>query len=356
MDEDTEDEKDIFKHDVFGVQNYHETPPSETNLFPPMIINLMPNLFTGNKNVAKDMADNIKTKTAQRYNSICATSKSETIRLLYVAITRAKDQLILTTGGKKTTFRIFKCLGCDVAASYNFEANNTIDIFNNYHPFLYEERHLEDGEAIETRDNLKYVLNSNPKAEKESRDMQPSKAVADKAVEAKELFSSGKRIAIKADANEFNKIGTCIHEIFAFIEKDKNVEKISSIIKSSSLEEKIPNPAEILEAWNNLEGFMTKTYGKGKTAHEVPFKHFDNGQIFTGSIDFIWETADGVVLVDFKSYPGSKNDVLDPANAHYAGIYSGQFECYERALKAAGKKVLAKLVYYHVLGVAVELD
>ena len=101
---------------------------------------------------------------------------------------------------------------------------------------------------------------------------------------------------------------------------------------------------------------MTKTYGKGKTAHEVPFKHFYNGQIFTGSIDFIWETADGVVLVDFKSYPGSKDDVVNPEHKHYAGIYAGQFECYERALTAAGKKVLAKLVYYHVLGVVVKLD
>lgn len=354
MDKDAEDEKDVFKYDVFGVQNYHEIPPSETNLFPPMIINLMPKLFTGNTNVADDMAANIR--NAERYNSICTTSKSETIRLLYVAITRAKDQLILTTDGGKQALYMFKCLGCDVADGYNFEADNTIDLFNNNHPFLYEDRQLEDGEVMEARDNLKYVLNSNPKAEKESRDMQPSKAVAYEAVEAKELFSSGKRIAIKADSNEFNKIGTCIHEIFAFIEKDKNVEKISSIIKSSSLEEKIPNPAEILEAWNNLEGFMTKTYGKGKTAHEVPFKHFNNGQIFTGSIDFIWETADGVVLVDFKSYPGSKDDVVNPEHKHYAGIYAGQFECYERALTAAGKKVLAKLVYYHVLGVVVKLD
>ena len=354
MDKDAEDEKDIFKYDVFGVQNYHETSPSETKLFPPMIINLMPKLFTGNTNVADDMAANIR--NAERYNSICATSKSETIRLLYVAITRAKDQLILTTGGEDTAFCIFRCLGCEIAASYNFEADNTIDLFNNNHPFLYENRQLEDGEVMEARDNLKYVLNSNPKAEKESRDMQPSKVVAYEAVEAKELFSSGKRIAIKAETHEFNKIGTCIHEIFAFIEKDKNVEKISSIIKSSSLEEKIPNPEEILEAWNNLEGFMTKTYGKGKTAHEVPFKHFNNGQIFTGSIDFIWETADGVVLVDFKSYPGSKDDVVNPEHKHYAGIYAGQFECYERALTAAGKKVLAKLVYYHVLGVVVKLD
>lgn len=52
---------------------------------------------------------------------------------------------------------------------------------------------------------------------------------------------------------------------------------------------------------------------------------------------------------------GTKDDVLDPGNRHYAGIYAGQFECYEHALTAAGKKVLAKVIYYHVLGTGVEL-
>lgn len=92
------------------------------------------------------------------------------------------------------------------------------------------------------------------------------------------------------------------------------------------------------------------------TYHELPFKQFYEGQIFTGSIDFIWETAEGVVLVDFKTYPGIKEDVVNPAHKHFAGMYAGQFECYERALTEAGKKVLAKVVYYATLGVGVELE
>ena len=100
-----------------------------------------------------------------------------------------------------------------------------------------------------------------------------------------------------------------------------------------------------------------KNYGPDKKQyHELPFKHqLPNGQIVTGSMDFVWETAEGVVLVDFKSYPGSKEDVVNPAHTHFAGMYAGQFECYERALAASGKKVLAKVVYFHVLGVGVEL-
>jgi ATP-dependent exoDNAse (exonuclease V) beta subunit len=122
------------------------------------------------------------------------------------------------------------------------------------------------------------------------------------------------------------------------------------------MEKVLPVSKDILDAWTNLEKFLTEKYGeKVATYHEVPFKHHYEGQIFTGSIDFIWETKDGVVLVDFKSYPGHKDDVVNPSHEHYAGMYAGQFECYERALKAAGKSVIAKVVYYHVLGVCVEI-
>ena len=121
--------------------------------------------------------------------------------------------------------------------------------------------------------------------------------------------------------------------------------------------EALPNAGEILTAWTNLESFLTEKYGaKTRAYHELPFKQHYDGQIFTGSIDFVWETAEGVVLVDFKSYPGSKEDVVNPAHKHFAGMYAGQFECYEQALKGAGKKVLAKVVYYATIGVGVRIN
>ena len=83
-----------------------------------------------------------------------------------------------------------------------------------------------------------------------------------------------------------------------------------------------------------------------KEYHELPFKHqLANGQIVSGSMDFVWETAEGCVLVDYKT---SESDV-------HAGKYKGQLECYEKALVAAGKKVLDKVLYYPVVGVLVKL-
>lgn len=153
-----------------------------------------------------------------------------------------------------------------------------------------------------------------------------------------------------------DKFGTCIHNIFCVLEKSPTVEMVEKIIKNHQMETALPQPEDVLKAWQNLEKFLTEKYGaKVATYHELPFRHMLDGQIFNGEMDLVWETDKGVVLVDFKSYPGNNNDVVAVDNDHYAGKYAGQFECYDCALKAAGKNVLARLVYYHVLGVVVEL-
>ena len=70
----------------------------------------------------------------------------------------------------------------------------------------------------------------------------------------------------------------------------------------------------------------------------------------------MWETKEGVVLIDYKTFPGKKNSVLDPNDSHYAGLYSGQFSAYKKALEKAGKKVMASFVYYPVAGCIVRME
>ncbi len=353
LDYDAEDEKSIFKYDVFGVQNYHDVAPSESELFPPMIINLMPVLFTGNRNVAGEMADRIR--GSARFEEICRTSKSELIRLMYVAITRARDELILIQNDKDP-FKVFEFLKNPVSEDYEFEPEKLAEPFGKNIKVLCEDKALEEGEVYNSEDFKQVILKSETKAELSPRDMQPSKAPSDKKVQAKEVFNSGRKITINALNNEYDLIGTCIHEVYSFIERNKDEKTVAKIIKNSGMEKQIPNPKEVLDAWNNLEEYLVKTYGEGKTAHEVPFKHFYEGQIYTGNIDLAWETKNGVVLVDYKTFGGTIKDALDQNNAkHYVGNYKGQFECYERALTAAGKKVIAKLVYYATLGSVVEI-
>ena len=352
------DEKKI-KHGVLGVRNYHDTAPSEVQLYPPMIINLMPNLFTGKKKIAETMAGKImKTKFFEiaRDNSL-----SEMVRLLYVAITRAKDELILTLVGN-TPLQVFSCLKCSVVDG-DYEDGKEVDLLGikdlqtgEVYNFLYESLKLDTDEIYQVKKPEKLVFEQNEKVEDINRDQQPSKVKTSQKVTAKIIYDSEFRINAKANPNEMDKFGTCIHNIFCVLEKSPTVETVERIIKNHQMEAALPEPGDVLKAWLNLEKFLTEKYGaKVATYHELPFKHMYDGQIFNGEMDLVWETDKGVVLVDYKSYPGKNNEVVAEGRDHYAGKYAGQFECYDRALTAAGKKVLARLVYYHVLGVVVEL-
>ena len=58
-----------------------------------------------------------------------------------------------------------------------------------------------------------------------------------------------------------------------------------------------------------------------------------DGQILTGSIDLVWQTNEGDILIDFKSCPMSDEYILNPDSEHYVGYYAGQLNAYTDALE-----------------------
>ena len=178
--------------------------------------------------------------------------------------------------------------------------------------------------------------------------------LTDVSVSMEKDFSS--RIQVLSNA-DYDLIGTAIHDVFCVLEKKKDIEFISSIIASHGFSKEIPDSSQVLRAWNNLEEYLKEKYGEEyNTLHECPFTYEEDGFEVNGSIDLVWETKEGVVLIDYKTFPGKKNSVLDPNDPHYAGLYSGQFSAYKKALEKAGKNVMASFVYYPVAGCIVKME
>ena len=176
------------------------------------------------------------------------------------------------------------------------------------------------------------------------------------------------RISLNVKNDEMDVAGSCIHDIFCVLEYIKDGEarnaKAAAIRNDYGFAGKI-DPAHIVRAWDNLANFLSGKYGMAAaTYHELPFQYAKEGQIFTGSIDYVYELAENkVILIDYKTFPGSTEMITNKnyednngqTGAHYAGNYSGQFDCYEHALTAAGKTVIAKIIYYPAAGIAVEI-
>jgi hypothetical protein len=111
---------------------------------------------------------------------------------------------------------------------------------------------------------------------------------------------------------------------------------------------------------NSITSFwdwMEHTYGKPtKIEREVPFSFVsDNGQVVTGEIDLVYSTAEGVVLLDYKTYQGAPSNLTDKNSGFYAGKYGGQIALYEEALKRKGCTVCDRLICYMSLGIVMRL-
>ena len=131
---------------------------------------------------------------------------------------------------------------------------------------------------------------------------------------------------------------------------------MEEIIGSYGLSDVLVNQEAIVQAWKNLTEHLTAVHGTAvNTYHERPFRLYRNGQVVTGSMDLVWQTTEGDVLVDFKTCPMGTMAILDSESEHYAGHYAGQLDAYKDALLAAGEKVVKRYVYYPVSGLLVEL-
>jgi ATP-dependent exoDNAse (exonuclease V) beta subunit len=100
------------------------------------------------------------------------------------------------------------------------------------------------------------------------------------------------------------------------------------------------------------------TYGKAiSTERELPFSFTnDLGQIVTGEIDLVYHTAEGDVLVDYKTYQGGVAHLADKDSDFYAGKYGGQLALYEEALKRSGSVIRDRLICYLSLGVIIKMN
>ena len=336
------DESEIgqfIKHEVFGVSFYHKDAPSSENLYPPMIVNLFPTIITGSYGIPQYIQDSVQLRSS-RYNQQLADLTSEVRRLWYVAITRARDILTLVQeeGRGITPYAALNLIGIPS----DWEAG-----------FIEDDDNLKEGEKYVLTTPPVLSLNVQESKSHSKRNIQPSGYTADKKFTPKTVYKSGDRIAFGKGESESNIIGSCIHDIFCVLEKSTT--PCERIIEGYELKDILNDPAAIIKAWDNLADFLKKEYGAAvSVAHELNFTQGFDGHIVNGSIDYVYRTSKGTVLIDFKTFPGRESDIINEGK-HCAANYSGQFQCYQKALEANGETVIARLVYYPVGGLVVEL-
>lgn len=355
---DFDSQRTLFAINLFEVQ-LHTTGDS-TDGYPHRVISLFPNLF-GLSAVPESLDPLLR--ELLHFDSANARICREEARLLYVGFTRARDRLIAVqpvkrgrdNESKPQTLKWLQQVGAATEIQIWHEWDGSVKI-----------RHFEGNDnsqhGSETSKAEQYLRPEAPIRRPKSRYLQPSMIPSDPSsddIDVRIVADRGSRIELHTKAETpMAELGTTLHNIFAVCNQgaDGTVDRAQKILRRHDMEAVVPHPEQVVAVADWLYGWLEAEYGPARRVwHERPIRMWHDGQEVIGSIDLIWETERGCVVVDFKSFPGGRDTVTNPLSEHYAGSYAPQLRAYRDILDAAGVRVADTLICYAVQGCIVRL-
>ena len=349
----------FVKRNIYGVMFERSTKPTPENPNPEVYLRITPWIYATKDKVPGDI--DVKLHESDVYQKAVEKTREEECRLFYVGMTRPRDVMIVSVKRTKTglDLTLLNELGYTEVNSVDpqgeeWDIFNTGDFFSCHAP---SEAEMEQMEAarIPQRETMLALDDIDVPESKSRRYISPSGVKATSQIG--EVKDFGQRIPLVSSSIDMAEIGNCIHHIFAGIEEKRASDiDLRDIIRIHKLESALTDADAIKTAWDNLVSHLTATYGPAvRTWHERPFRMEKDGQTIVGSIDLVWKTAEGDILIDYKTNPEGASVITNPQSDHFAGHYGGQLSTYREALEAAGETVLKTMLYYPVSGLLVEL-
>ena len=356
------DLKKAVRGETYGVHPVHVEEPTAENPYPNVFIRLTPWIYGTDRNVPDEISSVIEESAGfkQAYKAML----SETNRVLYVGMTRPQDVLILNIEKPKRGMKLLqwpKDNGVNTTSETipeqgDWDVFGTGHIFKNFTLTQEEFDKLENYGDKDSALSMRLNIDEPDFKTREPRYISPSHI--SKCGKTGKYYDFEQRIPLSKNPEDMATVGNCIHQIFSGIEEHTSANRIEmdEIIRNYGLSAVLTDTDAILSAWKNLYDKLVLLHGEPvKTYHERPFRMDYDGQTMVGSIDLVWQTQEGDILVDFKNNPMAAKYILDPDNEHFAGWYAGQLNAYQDALEAAGEKVLQRYIYYPVNGLLVEI-
>ena len=364
--ENEDDTKDIER--IKGVHVLYTCEPTAANPFPDKSVVYFPPFYKFREGTSL-------TGTAESWmSSIADMEKQESDRLYYVAFTRAKNKLILSTQGNFESLygidcdieepegKIFSYLGTDSAgAERRFVIDSAFDVKG-----LPDNSERSMVLALD-RKTYKRVFLKPDTVVHEKRDFSPSQIESAKIAgitpmsiartislgESKDRF---KNVGLKQEDNVW---GDCIHHIFGISKswagRDDSAYMIAKLSEQYGVT--FDEPSKVAGAWDALIGYFSKESGIGNIVgcfHEYPFIFHDKaGHVFTGNMDLIIESEKGYVIIDYKTFQGARESIPQHIKNKQ---YGTQIACYLAAIETMGDKpVLGTYIYFPVTRILVEM-
>ena len=306
---------------------------------------------------SKDMETRITESPV--YKQLYEATFEESKRLMYVGMTRPKELLVTVTAKAGRTYgtnwlnaisgQNMNALDCQT------EILHWCDCDFRYTNIVYNTEDVAEGttSAIPVQ-----VLKMPAESTKYSaRDIQPSRIEASARLQSVETAATfSQRGIARVGTGDDAALGNCLHHLMCIWRDDAEFqEQAAGIAEKYGIQ---LDTERFMESVRAFYSWLESEYGAALSVErEVPFTFKrDNGQIVGGEIDMLYRTANGDVLIDYKTYSGAAINVTNIESDFYAGKYSGQIEIYEEALLRSDRTVRDKLICYLSLGIAVRMN
>jgi ATP-dependent exoDNAse (exonuclease V) beta subunit len=173
-----------------------------------------------------------------------------------------------------------------------------------------------------------------------------------------EVTSIGERLPLgETKGVSWDVVGDAMHAFLAAdlrgLGPEPRLERASRLLAASSLEALL-GPKALVQAGDQLRAWVDSRWPDATWHREFPV----TGRVATpwgarrvqGTIDLLLEAADGVVIVDHKSFPGGAAQWLERALEH-----ATQLAAYAHVLTAAGPRVLGMHLHFPIGAGVVEM-
>ena len=298
---------------------------------------------------------------------------AELARLLYVALTRARDHLVLCTHTQNWKFSetagqlvpdtestrlkplsavIENCLSKETGLIRWIDADRLAAPKRPRQTTLLPE--TRDLRAVLEKEykHLRAILGETPS----SRQLQP----AGQSRNAEYEDRAPEDRAMEAPGNRAVRLGVAFHEAMerANLFSPQDLRALRDLIVHHSLDRegarKLEEMIRITVSSDLLERARNSVRSGGRVLCELPFvRPLAEAAIEEGKIDLLFEEAEGWVLVDYKTDWVSAK--AGEAEDYFRGKYAGQIQEYVEALRALSVKVVAAYLLLARTGASIQI-
>ncbi|MFO8794503.1 UvrD-helicase domain-containing protein [Legionella pneumophila serogroup 1] len=278
---------------------------------------------------------------------------NEAIQLLYVGMTRARDQLILPTLSKRDYLgEWLKLLDSPLLPLQEGSVQlDSYDLRVKSKTIL----HRVENQVLPTERRAKFWFNPECRistSEKILFNQPASKCLPTESAQGNIIHNFDSRIKLNGSV-EMEEVGVALHHCFALL---INNPEIDPLIVINILNNHIPgivNPDDVVARAKELLNWIKLKFPVCTIYPELPFTlQLANGGIRQGSMDLVIDTCSGWYIIDHKSNPQPSSNWVDIALQ-----YSGQLAAYKHALEAlSNRKVLGTFIHFTIGGGLVELN